>query len=81
MMHDGMGQLAATPCACCCRPARPCPPPPSVRAGLEAQPGDEEVRWFSFDPEVQVPRDQLSCYLTHTTAETHRILRVRRGRA
>lgn len=21
--------------------------------GLEAQPGDEDVRWFSFDPEVR----------------------------
>ena len=44
--------------------------------GLEEQPGDADVRWFSFDPAVHVPRPQLSCYLTHTTAETHRILRV-----
>ncbi|KAL4425221.1 hypothetical protein ABPG75_009237 [Micractinium tetrahymenae] len=44
-------------------------------SGLEAQPGDDQVRWFSFDPEVHRPRPQLSCYLTHTTAETHRILR------
>ncbi|KAI7843457.1 hypothetical protein COHA_002934 [Chlorella ohadii] len=44
-------------------------------SGLEAQPGDDEVRWFSFDPAVQRPREQLSCYLTHTTPETHRILR------
>lgn len=44
-------------------------------SGLEEQPGDEEMRWFSFDTEVQVPRPQLSCYLTHTNAETHRILR------
>ncbi|KAL4435596.1 hypothetical protein ABPG77_002559 [Micractinium sp. CCAP 211/92] len=44
-------------------------------SGLEAQPGDEQVRWFSFDPEAHVPRPQLACYLTHTTAETHRILR------
>ncbi|KAI3434998.1 hypothetical protein D9Q98_003050 [Chlorella vulgaris] len=43
--------------------------------GLEEQPGDEEVRWFSFDPAVHVPRPQLSCYLTHTGPETHRILR------
>eukprot|EP00887_Chlorella_sp_A99_P003376 scaffold7.g3376.t1 len=42
---------------------------------LEEQPGDEEVRWFSFDPAAHVPRPQLSCYLTHTTPETHRILR------
>lgn len=49
---------------------------PVAFAGLEAQPGDDEVRWFSFDPAVQRPREQLSCYLTHTTPETHRILRV-----
>ena len=48
-------------------------PPPT---GLEAQPGDDDVRWFSFDPAVHQPRPQLACYLTHTTAETHRILRV-----
>ncbi len=23
-------------------------------SGLERQPGDEDVRWFSFDPEVRV---------------------------
>jgi hypothetical protein len=38
------------------------------------------VRWFSFDPAVHVPRPQLSCYLTHTSSETHRILRVSRAR-
>ncbi|MGL5084071.1 MAG: tRNA uridine-5-carboxymethylaminomethyl(34) synthesis enzyme MnmG [Microcoleaceae cyanobacterium] len=42
---------------------------------LEPQPGDAEVRWFSFDPEVWVPREQLCCYLTRTTAETHRLIR------
>ncbi len=42
---------------------------------LEPQPGDEEVRWFSFDPEVWVEREQMNCYLTRTTAETHRIIR------
>lgn len=42
---------------------------------LEEQPGDLDERWFSFDPESHVSRPQLSCYLTHTTAETHRILR------
>ncbi|MBD1868694.1 tRNA uridine-5-carboxymethylaminomethyl(34) synthesis enzyme MnmG [Cyanobacteria bacterium FACHB-471] len=41
---------------------------------LELQPGDEEVRWFSFDPEVWVEREQLPCYLTRTTAETHRLI-------
>ncbi|NJL38016.1 MAG: tRNA uridine-5-carboxymethylaminomethyl(34) synthesis enzyme MnmG [Leptolyngbyaceae cyanobacterium RM2_2_4] len=42
---------------------------------LELQPGDEQVRWFSFDPEVWVERQQLPCYLTRTTAETHRLIR------
>jgi tRNA uridine 5-carboxymethylaminomethyl modification enzyme len=42
---------------------------------LEPQPGDEQVRWFSFDPEVWVEREQMPCYLTRTTDETHRIIR------
>ena len=37
--------------------------------------GDEDVRWFSFDPAAHVERPQLSCFLTHTTAATHRLLR------
>jgi len=42
---------------------------------LEPQPPDEEVRWFSFDPEAWVERQQMNCYLTRTTAETHRLIR------
>ena len=42
---------------------------------LEPQPGDETVRWFSFDPEVWVEREQMPCHLTRTTAETHRLIR------
>ncbi len=42
---------------------------------LEPQLPDEEVRWFSFDPEVWVEREQMNCYLTRTTAETHKIIR------
>jgi tRNA uridine 5-carboxymethylaminomethyl modification enzyme len=42
---------------------------------LELQPGDEDVRWFSFDPEVWVEREQVPCHLTRTTAETHRLIR------
>ncbi|QFZ92392.2 tRNA uridine-5-carboxymethylaminomethyl(34) synthesis enzyme MnmG [Synechococcus elongatus] len=42
---------------------------------LEPQPGDSEVRWFSFDPEAWVEREQLPCYLTRTTAETHKLIR------
>ena len=42
---------------------------------LEPQPGDDDVRWFSFDPEAWVEREQMCCYLTRTTAETHRLIR------
>ncbi|HYX15044.1 MAG TPA: tRNA uridine-5-carboxymethylaminomethyl(34) synthesis enzyme MnmG [Nostoc sp.] len=38
------------------------------------QPGDEDVRWFSFDPEAWVEREQMPCYITRTTAETHRLI-------
>ncbi|MHC5599352.1 MAG: tRNA uridine-5-carboxymethylaminomethyl(34) synthesis enzyme MnmG [Nostoc sp.] len=38
------------------------------------QPGDEDVRWFSFDPDVWVERQQMPCYITRTTAETHRLI-------
>jgi tRNA uridine 5-carboxymethylaminomethyl modification enzyme len=42
---------------------------------MELQPGDEQVRWFSFDPEVWVEREQIPCHLTRTTPETHRLIR------
>jgi len=42
---------------------------------MEPQPGDDEVRWFSFDPEVWVEKEQMPCYLTRTTPETHRLIR------
>jgi tRNA uridine 5-carboxymethylaminomethyl modification enzyme len=42
---------------------------------LEPQPPDPDVRWFSFDPEAWVQREQMNCYLTRTTAETHKIIR------
>jgi tRNA uridine 5-carboxymethylaminomethyl modification enzyme len=42
---------------------------------LEPQTPDEEIRWFSFDPEVWVEREQMNCYLTRTTAETHQLIR------
>ncbi|GBF99077.1 tRNA uridine 5-carboxymethylaminomethyl modification enzyme [Raphidocelis subcapitata] len=44
-------------------------------SGLEAQPGEEEERWFSFDPAAHVRRPQMACHLTHTTAETHALIR------
>ncbi|XP_072977925.1 uncharacterized protein [Typha angustifolia] len=44
-------------------------------SGLEPQYGDEEVSWFSFDPEFHVERDQMCCYLTRTTKNTHQLIR------
>lgn len=42
---------------------------------LEDQPGDLDVRWFSFDPEVWQEREQIPCYMTRTTAATHKLVR------
>lgn len=42
---------------------------------MTIQPGDEEVRWFSFDPDVWVEREQVPCYITRTNADTHRLIR------
>ncbi len=42
---------------------------------MEEQPPDAEVRWFSFDPEAWVEREQMNCYLTHTTTATHQVIR------
>ncbi|MGB5969139.1 MAG: tRNA uridine-5-carboxymethylaminomethyl(34) synthesis enzyme MnmG [Spirulinaceae cyanobacterium] len=42
---------------------------------MELQPGDAEVRWFSFDPQVWVEREQMPCYLTRTTADTHKLIK------
>jgi tRNA uridine 5-carboxymethylaminomethyl modification enzyme len=42
---------------------------------MEPQPGDERVRWFSFDPEVWVEKEQIPCHLTRTTAATHQLIR------
>ncbi|KAG1661080.1 hypothetical protein FOA52_004542 [Chlamydomonas sp. UWO 241] len=44
-------------------------------SALEEQPGDPDERWFSYDERVHVPLEQVSCHLTHTTAETHRLIR------
>ncbi|CAI5995191.1 unnamed protein product [Closterium sp. NIES-64] len=47
---------------------------------LEEQPGDDPEadgvgeRWFSFDESVWRRREQMSCWLTRTTAETHRLV-------
>ena len=44
-------------------------------SGLEPQPGDDDDRWFSFDPAAHVRRPQMACHLTHTTAATHALIR------
>ncbi|PHV61534.1 tRNA uridine-5-carboxymethylaminomethyl(34) synthesis enzyme MnmG [Cyanobacterium aponinum UTEX 3222] len=42
---------------------------------MEVQPPDEQVRWFSFDPEVWIEKEQMNCYLTRTTAQTHQLIK------
>jgi tRNA uridine 5-carboxymethylaminomethyl modification enzyme len=41
---------------------------------MDLQPGDTDVRWFSFDPEVWVEREQIPCHMTRTTKETHKLI-------
>ena len=40
---------------------------------MAAQPGDPEPRQFSYDDDI-VPREQLDCWLTYTTEQTHEII-------
>ncbi len=42
---------------------------------LEEQPSDAADRFFSFDPAAWVSGEQMSCYITRTTAETHQLIR------
>ncbi|WOH02335.1 hypothetical protein DCAR_0521724 [Daucus carota subsp. sativus] len=44
-------------------------------SGLEPQHGDDEVSWFSFDPDFHIQREQLCCYLTRTTKSTHQLIK------
>ncbi|KAK6287261.1 hypothetical protein POUND7_013440 [Theobroma cacao] len=44
-------------------------------SGLEPQHGDEEVTWFSFDPDFHIEREQMCCYLTRTTKITHQLIK------
>ncbi|GLU12598.1 hypothetical protein SLE2022_292630 [Rubroshorea leprosula] len=44
-------------------------------SGLELQRGDEEVSWFSFDPDFHIEREQMCCYLTRTTKITHQLIK------
>jgi len=41
---------------------------------LIEQPGDDPIVPFSFET-VKIEREQVSCYLTYSTEETHRIIR------
>lgn len=43
---------------------------------MAEQPGDDPVSWFSYDAAWHVEREQMSCYLTHTNAETHDLIRA-----
>ncbi|MHB1629023.1 MAG: tRNA uridine-5-carboxymethylaminomethyl(34) synthesis enzyme MnmG [Bacilli bacterium] len=40
---------------------------------LAAQPGDQEPRHFSFRDDI-APREQMDCWLTYTTEDTHSII-------
>ena len=43
---------------------------------MEEQKGDDNIRPFSFSNEPEdIMREQVSCYLTYTNEETHRIIR------
>ncbi|MDG2990061.1 tRNA uridine-5-carboxymethylaminomethyl(34) synthesis enzyme MnmG [Candidatus Synechococcus calcipolaris G9] len=42
---------------------------------MEPQPPDPTIRWFSFDPQAWIEREQMNCYLTRTTAATHALIR------
>lgn len=44
-------------------------------AALEPQPGDADVRWFSFDESAHIEREQVPCHLTRTTPATHALVR------
>lgn len=43
-------------------------------SGMEPQLPDKQVRWFSFDPAVWIEREQMNCYITRTTPETHQLI-------
>ena len=47
---------------------------------MSVQPGDEKLRNFSFVSSIK-EREQLPCWLTYTTEETHRIIRENLHRA
>lgn len=36
---------------------------------------DDQVSWFSFDPDYHIEREQMCCYLTRTTKRTHQLIK------
>ncbi|ACK66897.1 glucose inhibited division protein A [Rippkaea orientalis PCC 8801] len=44
-------------------------------SNLETQPPDDEIRWFSFDPDAWIEREQMNCYITRTTSQTHQLIK------
>ena len=42
---------------------------------MERQDGDKHPMAFSFEDKIEEDKEQLPCYLTYTTAETHEIIR------
>ncbi len=42
---------------------------------LEEQPSDAADRFFSFDPDNWISGEQMSCYITRTTAATHQLIK------
>lgn len=42
---------------------------------MERQDGDKNPTAFSFEDKIVEKEEQLPCYLTYTTAETHEIIR------
>ncbi|MEF3305299.1 tRNA uridine-5-carboxymethylaminomethyl(34) synthesis enzyme MnmG [Paenibacillus sp. GYB003] len=49
-------------------------------AKMEIQPGDEQPKYFSYETEPFV-REQLPCWLTYTSADTHEIINSNLHRA
>lgn len=45
-------------------------------SSMEEQQGDAEPQKFSYSPETRPIQRQLSCWITHTSAEVHEILRT-----
>lgn len=41
---------------------------------LEEQPGDDRIVPFSFETE-EIEKEQVSCWLTHTNSETHKVIK------